>query len=71
MPRSEVQPSHNVVKDSFLIPMDRATSDKMQQLESTITEYKNKMNQLERLLKEEEDIRDDPEKKEEVEKLRD
>ena len=71
MPRSEVQPSHNVVKDSFLIPMDRATSEKMQQLESTITEYKNKMNQLERLLKEEEDIRDDPEKKEEVEKLRD
>ncbi len=51
--------------------MDRATSEKMQQLESTITEYKNKMNQLERLLKEEEDIRDDPEKKEEVEKLRD
>jgi hypothetical protein len=71
MPRSEVQPSHNAVKDSFLIPMDRATSEKMQQLESTITEYKNKMNQLERLLKEEEDIRDDPEKKEEVEKLRD
>ena len=71
MPRNEVQPSQNLVKDSFLIPMDRATSEKMQQLESTITEYKNKMNQLERLLKEEEDIRDDPEKKEEVEKLRD
>ena len=29
------------------------------------------MNQLEKLLKDEEEIRDDPDKKEEVEKLRD
>lgn len=43
----------------------------MQLLEGTIAEYRNKLNQLERLLKEEEDIRDNQEKREEVEKLRD
>jgi len=45
--------------------------EKMQLLEGTIAEYRNKLNQLERLLKEEEDIRDNQEKREEVEKLRD
>lgn len=43
----------------------------MTQLETTIGEYRNKMAQLERLLKEEDEIKNDPEKKEEVEKLRD
>ena len=43
----------------------------MQQLETTIAEYRNKLAQLERILKEEDDIKDDPDKKEEVEKLRD
>ena len=43
----------------------------MQALETTIGEYRNKLNQLERILKEEDDIKEDPDKKEEVEKLRD
>jgi survival-of-motor-neuron-related-splicing factor 30 len=43
----------------------------MQQLEGAITEYRNKLAQIERILKEEDDIKDDPDKKEEVEKLRD
>ena len=43
----------------------------MTQLEATIAEYRNKMAQLERLLKEEDEIKNDSEKKEEVEKLRD
>ncbi len=43
----------------------------MQQLEAAITEYRNKLTQIERILKEEDDIKDDPDKKEEVEKLRD
>jgi hypothetical protein len=43
----------------------------MQQLEAAITEYRNKLMQIERILKEEDDIKDDPDKKEEVEKLRD
>lgn len=44
---------------------------KISQLESTVTEYRTKLTQLERLLKEEEEVRGDPDKKEEVEKLRD
>lgn len=51
--------------------MEKHVLEKMQQLESTITEYRNKLNQLERLLKEEDEIKDDPDKKEDVEKLRD
>lgn len=43
----------------------------MQQIEATIAEYRNKLAQLERILKEEDDIKDDPDKREEVEKLRD
>ena len=43
----------------------------MQQIEATIGEYRNKLAQLERILKEEEDINQDPDKREEVEKLRD
>ena len=43
----------------------------MVSLESAIADYRTKMNQLERLLKEEEEIRNDADKKEEVEKLRD
>ena len=43
----------------------------MQQLEATINEFRNKMGQVERILKEETDINDDPEKKDEVTKLRD
>lgn len=43
----------------------------MRQLEANINEYRNKMTQVERLLKEEDDIKNDPQKKEEVEKLRD
>lgn len=43
----------------------------MTQLETTITEYKAQLTKLERLLKEEEEILNDPDKKEEVEKLRD
>lgn len=47
------------------------TQEKMHQLETTITEYRNKMSQLERFLKEDDDIKYDTDKKEEVEKLRD
>ncbi len=43
----------------------------MQQLEATIGEYRTKLGQLERILKEENDIKEDPEKREEVERLRD
>ena len=43
----------------------------MQQIEGTIGEYRNKLAQLERILKEEDDIKNDPDKREEVEKLRD
>ena len=43
----------------------------MMQFETTISEYKIKLAQLERLLKEEEEVKGDPDKKEEVEKLRD
>ena len=43
----------------------------MQKLEQQITEYRNKLGQIERILKEEYDVKDDPDKKEEVEKLRD
>jgi hypothetical protein len=43
----------------------------MVQMETSIMEYKTKLGQLERLLKEEEEIKSDPDKKEEVEKLRD
>jgi hypothetical protein len=43
----------------------------MIQLETNISEYRTKLTQLEKLLKEEEEIRNDPDKKEEVEKLRD
>jgi|LauGreDrversion4_2_1035121.scaffolds.fasta_scaffold1064071_2 hypothetical protein len=43
----------------------------MQKLEAQITEYRNKLGQIERILKEEDDVKDDPDKKEEVEKLRD
>lgn len=43
----------------------------MQQIEASIGEYRNKLAQLERILKEEDEIKDDPDKREEVEKLRD
>lgn len=43
----------------------------MQKLEAQITEYRNKLGQIERILREEEDVRENPDKKEEVEKLRD
>lgn len=43
----------------------------MQHLEGTINEFRNKLNQVEKLLKEEDDIKDDADKREEVEKLRD
>ena len=51
--------------------MDQKTHDKMQVIEATIGEYRNKLAQLERILKEEDDINEDPDKREEVEKLRD
>lgn len=43
----------------------------MMQLETKINEYKNKLAQLERLLKEDDEIKEDSDKKEEIEKLRD
>jgi hypothetical protein len=51
--------------------MDQKTLDKMQVIEATIGEYRSKLAQLERILKEEDDINEDPDKREEIEKLRD
>lgn len=51
--------------------MSSADREKMSELEKTIADYKNQLSKLERLLKEEEEIINDPDKKEEVEKLRD
>ncbi len=43
----------------------------MQAIEASIGDYRNKLTQLEKILNDEDDIKNDPEKKEEVEKLRD
>ncbi len=43
----------------------------MAKLESDVNEHRLQLSKLERLLKEEEEIINDPEKKEEVERLRD
>jgi hypothetical protein len=43
----------------------------MSRLESDINEHRLQLSKLERLLKEEEEINTDPDKKEEVERLRD
>jgi hypothetical protein len=51
--------------------MDQKTLEKMQVIEATIGEYRSKLAQLERILKEEDDINEDPDKREEIEKLRD
>ena len=51
--------------------MDQKTLEKMQAIEGTIGEYRSKLAQLERILKEEDDINEDPDKREEIEKLRD
>lgn len=51
--------------------MSEADRQKMTQLENTINEYKTQMSKLERLLKEDEDLINDPDKKEEAEKIRD
>lgn len=51
--------------------MDQKTLEKMQAIEATIGEYRSKLAQLERILKEEDDINEDPDKREEIEKLRD
>ena len=48
--------------------MDQKTLEKMQVIEATIGEYRSKLAQLERILKEEDE---DPDKREEIEKLRD
>jgi hypothetical protein len=48
--------------------MDQKTLEKMQAIEATIGEYRSKLAQLERILKEEDDINED---REEIEKLRD
>lgn len=50
---------------------DKLTQDKIGSLETTIAEYRAKLNQLDQFLKEEDDIKDDPDKKEEIERLRD
>lgn len=51
--------------------MDQKTLEKMQVIEATIGEYRSKLAQLERILKEEDGINEDPDKREEIEKLRD
>ena len=51
--------------------IDQKTLEKMQAIEGTIGEYRSKLAQLERILKEEDDINEDPDKREEIEKLRD
>lgn len=51
--------------------MDQKTLEKMQAIEATIGEYRSKLAQLERILKEEDGINEDPDKREEIEKLRD
>jgi hypothetical protein len=56
---------------STVLIMDQKTLDKMQVIEATIGEYRSKLAQLERILKEEDDINEDPDKREEIEKLRD
>eukprot|EP00347_Sterkiella_histriomuscorum_P005448 403356578 len=53
------------------IVMSDADKLKMSQLENTINEYKTQMSKLERLLKEDQDLINDPDKKEEAEKIRD
>lgn len=69
--RPVVAPMKEQIIPSGSLLIDKQTHEKMQQLEGTINEFRNKMMQLERILKEEDDIKDDPDKKEEVEKLRD
>ena len=51
--------------------IDQKTLEKMEAIEGTIGEYRSKLAQLERILKEEDDINEDPDKSEEIEKLRD
>lgn len=50
--------------------MSEADRQKMQQLESLIGEYRNQMSKLERLLKEDEELQNDADKREEAEKMR-
>ena len=67
IPRKE----HAIPAVAASTQIDSQVLEKMQKLEAQITEYRNKLGQIERILKEEDDVKDDPDKKEEVEKLRD
>ena len=64
---ADTQPGKDLTTNSQI----KAPNSEIQTTEATILEYKNKLAQLERLLREEEEIRSDPDKREEVEKLRD
>lgn len=48
-----------------------ADQSKLAELEKSVGDYRTQLAKVERLLKEEEEIINDPDKKEEVEKLRD
>ena len=71
---SKQQMSHQANQGNYPIsPSDtvhQESDEKMRQLETTIGEYRKKMAQLDLYLKDDEELKDNPEKKVEVEQLR-